>query len=153
MTSDRVLGPDLSRLVLQLDRSSWVKQHGVVFGSALNRPHQAFDLDVAIVLPERFTDSRQVEPLQPILGLARAGTPLYGRLDLFVRFTNALLVRDELCRGFVQAKQARALRAAIGAGQPWDQWRASVALDPGVEAEKALPAAEPSPERRHKPRP
>lgn len=153
MTSERVLGPDLSRLVLQLDRSSWVAQHGVVFGSAVDRPHQAFDLDVAIVLPERFTDRRQVDPLRPILGVARAGSPLYGRLDLFVCFPNALLVRDELCRGFVQAKQVRALRAAIGAGQPWAQWRASVVLDPGVEAERAPPLAEPSPERRRKPGP
>lgn len=148
----RTLGRELSEVVDHLEASLLPELDSRVFGSAVTRPADAFDLDVGIVLSDPFVDDRQLIPFRRLLHVANRGQPLYGRLDLFLSFPNALLVRDDDCRGFVRAKQAKALRQALANGTPWEVWRASVALTmpgnpPTVEANEAAPRKSTAPRR------
>lgn len=147
----RTLGRELSEVVAHLEASLFPQLDSRVFGSAVTRPADAFDLDVGIVLNEPFVDDRQLIPFRRLLHVANRGQPLYGRLDLFLSFPNALLVRDDDCRGFVRAKQAKALRQALTNGTPWEVWRATVALNPHLSS-PAGDANEPAPKRNAGPR-
>ncbi len=139
MSTPAVLSPALSWVVARLDKSTWIQEHGRVFGSLLERPSQARDVDVGVVVDKPLTDTSQLDSFKKLLRVAGRGTPSYGCLDLFVAFSNTLMVRDDECRGFVRAKNARELRKALAAGEPWAQWRARVQLDPGVQAELDKP--------------
>ena len=139
MSMKAVLSPSLSWVVARLDQSTWIQEHGRVFGSLVDRPSEARDVDVGVAVNQPLTDTSQLDSFKKLLRVARRGTPSYGCLDLFVAFPNTLMVRDEECRGFVRAKNAKALRQAIAAGEPWAQWRERVELDPAVQVELSKP--------------
>ena len=139
MSTKAVLSPSLFWVVARLDQSTWIQEHGRVFGSLVDRPSEASDVDVGVAVNQPLTDTSQLDSFKKLLRVARRGTPSYGCLDLFVAFPNTLMVRDEECRGFVRAKNAKALRQAIAAGEPWAQWRERVELDPAVQAELSKP--------------
>lgn len=139
--------PDaLAPVVAALDREPLVRTQGVVFGSLTKAPATARDVDLALLVAEPFEGLESIAPYRRLLRSGREGTPGYGRLDVFLVFPNALLVRDPACRGFVRAQQVRALRQAIAAeGVPWDAWRDTVGLGPSEPPPPSDPRRRPGP--------
>lgn len=106
-----------------LDRHAELLGNARVFGSARNGLEGAGDLDLGIVLDVPY-DTREVDKYRRLLRAGVRGTPRYGYFDLFLVFTNAVLVRNDDCLGFVRAKHAIAFRREVKNGEPWVQWRA-----------------------------
>lgn len=132
------LSPALSRLVARLDRYPQVLR-ATVFGSAVEAPDRARDLDLAFCLDQPHSD-RALRRIHPLLSVASYGTTLYGLMDVFVQFSDRLWVRDGDCVRFVRARNARGLRGSIcRQGVPWKQWRQGVCLDPSVKESPAAP--------------
>lgn len=133
------LNPCLRGVVEILDRSPLI-QSAVVFGSCAARPGEAFDIDMAFVLDEPYS-SQAIDRYRRLLRAGAYGTPRYGRLDLFIAFSDGLWVRNENCLGFTRAKNASGLRKAIDQGVAWPQWRA------GIDLEQAAPPMKEEPRK------
>lgn len=116
----------VSEVIELLDRSG-LMDGATVFGSLLDRPHEAKDVDVAFVLDTPYS-AEVLNKHRPLLSAGAYGSHRYGALDVFVCFSDCMWVRDGDCRSFVAAKNVRALRAAIKNGRPWPEWRLSVLL-------------------------
>ena len=127
----RALAPELRALVQRLDVVPGIER-SQVFGSTLERPETAMDLDLVFVVPGPANRLSLIPPLG-VLRLASWGTPHYGRLDVFVRFEDRLYVRNATSDDFEVAKNARTLRRAMDQqAQPWGVWRATLDLEMGV---------------------
>ena len=128
--SKPVLSPAISQVVAMLDRMPVVSR-AHVFGSLLDNPQQAGDVDIAFVVEKPYPQAT-VDPFRRVLRAGAMGTPRYGLLDVFVCFPNQVWVRNDECLGFTRAKSAQSLRQAIGQGVSWNLWRQGVVLDEGT---------------------
>ena len=134
----RQLSKSISQVIAMLDAFPQM-QSAVVFGSLLDRPEEAKDVDIAFAHPSSL-DLEVLNRFLPVVQLASYGSPRYGSLDVFVAFDNALMVRDDDSNGFTRAKQAQELRRTIQEqGVPWGKWRQTVALHPDVSPAADLP--------------
>lgn len=119
------LSNSISEVVKRLDVSRLIEK-AIVFGSLIDNPTQAGDVDIAIWFDEDF-DQKKLDNCRELLKIGAYGTPRYGLLDVFVCFRDCTWVRDGDCRGFTRAINARAIRGNIKKhGQPWSQWRPNV---------------------------
>lgn len=122
-----LLSEHLSSVIRILDKSPLI-QEATVFGSLVDRPASAGDVDIAFVIDAPFS-STTLDRYRHLLKGGAYGTPRYGLLDIFLCFSDQTWVRNADCLGFTRAKNAAAIRQAIAQkGQPWEPWRSNVSL-------------------------
>jgi hypothetical protein len=127
------LSKGISDVIQILEKSPLIAE-ATVFGSLLDRPAKACDVDLAFVIDAPFS-TQLLDKYRSLLKAGAYGTPRYGLFDLFLCFQDQTWVRNENCLGFTKAKNAKEIRAVIQEqGQPWSQWRPSVSLHGEVEA-------------------
>lgn len=133
------LSKSVSQVVALLDTYPQIRQ-ALVFGSLLDRPEQARDVDIGFV-SDKPGSNTVLNRLRPLLYVGSRHSGHYAMLDVFAVFHDAVFVRDDECAAFTRAKKAAQLRAAITkAGVPWSQWRVGVELHPDVPVPPVLPA-------------
>lgn len=82
-----------------------------VFGSIAKGSTAPRDIDLYVDLSgEAFLDDSQLSPYRVLIQIARS---YYGLVDPFLRFKNALLVRNGDATGWVRATNVRALKKAM----------------------------------------
>ena len=121
------LSKSISEVIQILDKSPLI-QGATVFGSLIDRPDKACDVDLAFMIDAPFS-TQLLDKHRSLLKAGAYGTPRYGLFDVFLCFQDQTWVRNENCLGYTRAKNIREIRAAIeDHGQPWSQWRPSVSL-------------------------
>lgn len=111
----------------------------MVFGSMLDRPDTAGDLDLALNDSEYWGRSERTTLVNSLLRLGQYGGPYYGGLDVFVVTPETLLVRDEECHTLVVATRARELRKAIAQGEAFGTWYERVVVPRLMAAQEPVP--------------
>lgn len=123
--------------VIQILEKSPLIEGATIFGSLIDRPSEACDVDMAFVIDAPFS-TQLLDKHRSLLKAGAYGTPRYGLFDLFLCFQDQTWVRNENCLGFTRAKNAKAILEAIKThGKPWPQWRPSVVLHGQVEQQPA----------------
>ena len=113
----------IDSVVKVLDQSPELMSPAMIFGSALENPHLANDLDVAFVIPRKY-EFGDLDKYRRLLKAGALGTPRYGQFDLFLLFDDCVWVRNGDCLGFERAKNSKSIRKTIiSEAQPWVSWR------------------------------